>query len=64
VVENLPSELKALSSIVAKKKNPYINNKNTPGGVASVVEHLPSKCNALSINPSTTHQKCTNNPVF
>jgi hypothetical protein len=67
VVENLPSELKALSSnpnCGKKKKKPYINNKNIAGDVTSVVEHLPSKCNALSINPSTTHQKSIKHPVF
>jgi hypothetical protein len=26
-------------------------------GVTQVVEHLPSKCEALSLNPSTTKKK-------
>jgi ribosomal protein L23 len=31
--------------------------KNRAGGVAQVVEYLPSKCKALSSNPSTARNK-------
>jgi hypothetical protein len=31
--------------------------QNWAGGVAQVIQHLPSKCEALSTNPSTTKKK-------
>jgi hypothetical protein len=31
--------------------------QNRPGGVAQVIERLPSKCEALTSNPSTTTKK-------
>jgi hypothetical protein len=34
--------------------------RNRAGGVAEVVEHLPSKCEALNSNPSTAKNKQTN----
>jgi hypothetical protein len=39
--------------------------KNTPfgvGGVTQVIEHLPSKCEALSSNPSTAKKEKKKNP--
>jgi hypothetical protein len=34
------------------------------GGVAQVVEHLPSKCEALSSKPSTTKKKSGKNNYY
>jgi hypothetical protein len=34
-----------------------MDKKHWAGGVAQVVEHLPSKCEALSSNPSIKNSK-------
>jgi hypothetical protein len=33
------------------------NTKKGSGGMTEVVEYLPSKCEALSLNPSNTKKK-------
>jgi hypothetical protein len=38
------------------EKNIYLKNQPA-GGVAQVVEHLPSKCEAPSTNPSVSKKK-------
>jgi hypothetical protein len=46
----------------AKSMKPYLKNnqtKNRAGGVAQVVACLPSKCESLSSNPSTSKKKKT-----
>jgi hypothetical protein len=40
-----------------KKVSTYLKNKAKKGWVTQVVEHLPSKCEALSSNPSATKKK-------
>jgi hypothetical protein len=40
------------------KERPYLKNKaKRVGSVAQVVEHLPSKCKAVSSNPCTRGKK-------
>jgi hypothetical protein len=53
-------EDKILKLDPGKTVRPYLKNKlNLKGlkGMAQVVEHLPSKCNALSSKPSATKEK-------
>jgi hypothetical protein len=42
--------------------SPGLKPTSRAGGVADVVEHLPSKSEALSSNPSTTKNKQTKTP--
>jgi hypothetical protein len=42
---------------------PKITKAKRPGGVAQVVQHLPSKYKALSLNPSTGENKQTKKTV-
>jgi hypothetical protein len=44
---------------LGKKRDPHLQNNQSKraGGVAQVVEHLPSKCKALSSNPKTKKSK-------
>jgi hypothetical protein len=56
-------EDKILKLDPGKTVRPYLKNKlNLKGlkGMAQVVEHLPSKCNALSSKLSTTKNKQAN----
>jgi hypothetical protein len=39
--------------------SPYLKNNQSKKGVAQVVEHLPSKYEALSSNPNTAKRKKT-----
>jgi hypothetical protein len=41
-----------------------ISNAKRAGGMAQEVEHLPSKCKALSSNPSTAKNKKLINVIF
>jgi hypothetical protein len=36
---------------------PYLNSKLKDCNMSQVVEHLPSKCEAWSLNPSTTKKE-------
>jgi hypothetical protein len=56
VVECLPTKVKALSSNLSTETKEK-EKKNQTGGMAQEIEHLPSKCGALSSNPSATKKK-------
>jgi hypothetical protein len=46
-----------LKQIVLKTLSQEYSAQNRTGRVAQVVEHLPSKCEALSSNPRTSKKK-------
>jgi hypothetical protein len=53
-LEASPRQISPKEIVQQQQQNP---NTNRAGGVAQVVEQLPSKCEALSTNSSSTKKK-------